>query len=407
MNATKAAPREIGLVLLLLAASILAMLNASSFPALMPVLRQEWGLSNTEAGWISGIFYGGYICAVPFCVSLTDHVDARRIYLSALLLTAAAALGFALLADGLWSALAFRALAGAGLAGTYMPGLRLLTDRTGPHRQARWIALYTASYGLGTSVSYVATIEIAAYAGWRHALVTAAAGAVVGFAMVLLVPRHHDPERAARFRLPDMRPVLRNRPAMKYILLYGAHNWELFAFQSWIVSYLTWCGAAGGGGPGWHAWVSWLTAGFLLASMGASILGAEVATRIDRGRLIALVMVAGLVVAPLAGLGGFAPLWLPVLACLAFSMLTMGDSAAITTGAIFAARDGQRGVTLAVHSVVGFGGGLVGPLAVGGVLDLTAGWGEGVSWLAAFLTMAFGSMAGLAILARWKMAAPN
>lgn len=117
-------------------------------------------------------------------------------------------------------------------------------------------------------------------------------------------------------------------------------------------------------------------------------------------------MVAGLVVAPLAGLGGFAPLWLPVLACLAFSMLTMGIPRRSPPGDLRRARR-AAGVTLAVHSVVGFGGGLVGPLAVGGVLDLTAGWGEGVSWLAAFLTMAFGSMAGLAILARWKMAAPN
>lgn len=78
----------------------------------------------------------------------------------------------------------------------------------------------------------------------------------------------------------------------------------------------------------------------------------------------------------------------------------MGDSAAITTGAMFAAVEGQRGITLAAHSIVGFGGGLVGPLAVGIVLDLTARWGEPASWMAAFLTMAIGSAAGLALLGR-------
>ena len=157
-----ASPREAGLVLLLMLTSILSMLNSASFPALTPELKIDWHLSNTEAGWISGIFYGGYICAVPLFVSLTDHVDSRRIYLVALVVTGVTALGFALLADGFWSALILRAAAGAGLAGTYMPGLRLLTDRTPTRRQPRWIALYTASYGLGSSVSYVATLEIAA-----------------------------------------------------------------------------------------------------------------------------------------------------------------------------------------------------------------------------------------------------
>jgi MFS family permease len=392
--------REALLVLLLVTTTILTMLNSASFPGLMPVLKAEWGLSNTEAGWISGIFYGGYICAVPFSVSLTDHIDSRRIYLAALLLTSAAALSFALLAEGFWSAMIFRALAGAGLAGTYMPGLRLLTDRTSLRRHPRWIALYTASYGLGSSISYLAIMELAAHVGWQSALVVAAAGALLSFGLILLVPGHTHPDFSGRLHLPDLRPVLKNRPALKYIALYGFHNWELFAFQSWVVSYLTWCGTRELSGEDWLPWVSWITAGFLLASMIASILGAEIATRFGRLRMIGTVMVVVLVAAPLSGAGGYLPLWLVITFCLLLSMLTMGDSAAITTGTMFAATEGQRGITLAAHSIVGFGGGLVGPLAVGIVLDLTVRWGEPASWLAGFLTMALGSAAGLVLLAR-------
>lgn len=387
------------LALLLVLTSILSMLNSASFPALTPELKSVWHLSNTEAGWISGIFYGGYICAVPLFVSLTDHMDSRRIYLSALVVTGAAALCFALFADGFWSALLFRAAAGAGLAGTYMPGLRLLTDRTSLRRQPRWIALYTASYGLGSSVSYVATLEIAARIGWRGALLIAAAGALVSFALMLLVPRHDNPAHSGRFHLPDVRPVLRNRQALRYIALYGLHNWELFAFQSWIVAYLTWCGSHTAGGAGWLGWVSWVTAAYLIAGMGGSIAGAEVATRFGRRRLIAIVMGLALAAAPIAGSGGFLPMGATVAACLVFSVLTMSDSAAITTGAMFSAFEGQRGITLAVHSIVGFFGGMVGPLAIGIVLDLAAPWGEGTGWLAAFLVMAGGSLAGLAVLA--------
>lgn len=391
--------REGALVLLLVLTSILSMLNSGSFPALTPELKVAWGLSNTEAGWISGIFYGGYICAVPVFVSLTDHMDARRIYLSALVVTGIAALAFALLAEGFWSAAIARAVAGAGLAGTYMPGLRLLTDRTSARRQPRWIALYTASYGLGSSVSYVATLELAARIGWRGALLVAAAAALASFVLILLVPRHHHPAFSGRFHLPDLRPVLGNRQALRYIALYGFHNWELFAFQSWIVAYLTWCSMHGTAGAGWLAWVSWITAGSLIAGMGGSIAGAELATRFGRRRVIAIVMCAALAVAPLAGAGGYLPMAAIAVACLVFGMLTMTDSAAITTGAMFAAAEGQRGITLAAHSIVGFFGGLVGPLAIGIVLDLAAPWGETAGWLAAFTVMAAGSVAGLVTLA--------
>ena len=43
-------------------------------------------------------------------------------------LTALSHFGFALFADGFWSALFLRLLAGIGWAGTYMPGLKAIAD---------------------------------------------------------------------------------------------------------------------------------------------------------------------------------------------------------------------------------------------------------------------------------------
>jgi MFS family permease len=392
-----------GLVALLLVTSLLTMLNSASFPALVPVLQHEWGLNNTEAGLISGIFYGGYICAVPFTVSMTDHVDARRIYLFALVLTGIAGIAFAVFAEGFWSALIARALAGAGMAGTYMPGLRLITDRTAPERQSRWIALYTANYALGISISFVATIELSARVGWHGAILCASGAALLCVLLILPVPRHvHMVSSGKRIHLPDLRPVLRNRPALRYIGLYGLHNWELFAFQSWIVAYLTWCGVEAELGGDWTSWVSWLTAMFLVGGTVASVGTAELASRFGRPRVIRITMTLAIAAALLAGAGAHWPIAVTVAACLVFSMLTMADSAAITTGAMFAAPEGQRGATLAVHSIVGFSGGLLGPFVVGGVLDFsTAAFGQ-VNWLAGFFTMALGSLAGLFLLGRGR-----
>src|SRR5258708_3915601 len=237
-TASEAAPllRSPGaLVAVLCITSVLGMLGFSSFPALLPEFQRDWGLSNTEAGWISGIFYACYVVAVPLLVGSTDRVDPRRIYLLPFLISAAAALGYALLADGFWSALSFRALAGVGLAGGYMPGLKLLTDRVGGPRRSRYVAFYTAGFSLGTAFSFAFTGEAAAWLGWRGAFAAAALGGLVAFVLVPLLLRPATAaemgEAQARHTL-HFRPVVGNRAPMAFIPGYTGHTSELFAPRS-------------------------------------------------------------------------------------------------------------------------------------------------------------------------------
>ena len=65
----------------LYAAKIVGMAGFATFPALLPTCLFEWSLSNTEAGWICGLYYSGYLVSVPFLTSLTDRVDSRRVLL--------------------------------------------------------------------------------------------------------------------------------------------------------------------------------------------------------------------------------------------------------------------------------------------------------------------------------------
>ena len=69
------------LIAVMCLAEILGMASFAMFPALMPGFIQEWSLSNTEAGWITGLYFIGYTVAVPVLVSLTDRIDPRRVYL--------------------------------------------------------------------------------------------------------------------------------------------------------------------------------------------------------------------------------------------------------------------------------------------------------------------------------------
>src|ERR1700682_749392 len=107
---------------------MLAQIGAFALPALLPDYIARWNLSKTEAGWLVGIFFAAYVVMVPVLVSLTDRIPVRRVYMLGTGLTALSHFGFALLADGFWSALLLRLLAGIGWAGTYMPGLKAITD---------------------------------------------------------------------------------------------------------------------------------------------------------------------------------------------------------------------------------------------------------------------------------------
>ena len=211
----------------------------ATFPVLIPVFRTEWGISNTQAGSISGLYYGGYVAAVAVLTALTDRIAAKRIYLASMAVSAVAAGGFALFAAGMWTASACQFLQGVGLAGTYMPGLRALTDGLPERLQSRGTALYTASFSIGSSASFYLSGQFGAALGWQWAFALCALGPLAGAAT--RVDRLRVAARAAanglRPGLLDFRPVLRNRRALGFTLAYTVHNVELFAFRSWVVAF--------------------------------------------------------------------------------------------------------------------------------------------------------------------------
>ena len=163
-----------------------AQIGAFGVAALLPTLIPAWSLSNTEAGWIGGIYYAAYTMVVPLLSSLTDRVDPKRIYLGSVALTALAFAGFAWLATGFWSALAFRALMGVGWAGSYMPGLKALSDLAEGPQQSRAVAAHAAAVGVSGALSFAVAGTVNAWLGWQWALLPGALGAGLAFALVLV-----------------------------------------------------------------------------------------------------------------------------------------------------------------------------------------------------------------------------
>jgi len=396
------------LVALLCLAEVLNMLGNATFPALIPVFQREWGLSNTGAGWVSGVYYAGYVAAVPLLVSLTDRRDARLIYVLSSGLGALGALGFALFAVDAFSAALWRVLGGVGLAGTYMVGLKILADRVEGPNQSRAVAFYTAHFNVGVTVSVLAAGEIAALADWSWAFGLAALGNLAAALLILVfVADGRTPARPAESGSAlDIRPVFRNRKALGYILAYSVHIWELFGFRTWLVAFLAF--AAGlQGAELFGLRPTQLATILLLLHLPAAILGNEAALRFGRRRAITATMLLSAALA--CTLGFLAPVapWLLVLVCAVYSFLVIADSAAITAGAVAAAEPARRGATMAVHTMLGFGAGVLGPLAFGAILDLAGGSAEVVAWGLAFAAMGLVAALGPVFLARFSKGAPG
>jgi predicted MFS family arabinose efflux permease len=393
------------LVALVCAAQVLVQLGAFFWPALLPGLLARWGLTYSEAGWITAAFYAAYIAAVPVLVTLTDRVDAKRVYLAGAAMTVAGHLLFALAADGFWSAMAARALTGIGWAGTYMTGLKLLADRVESKLVSRATAGHAASIGISGALSFACADLIASLAGWRAAFAVGCASAALAWLLVAwAVPRRvqhaqHAPRLHGNHALFDFRPVLRNRSAMAYALVYCIHTLEMNALRGWGVAYLAFVATVT------NTQTSLLSPAVTLTLLGlagtlASVLGNEAAILLGRRRLIGAALIASAICAGLLGLIGPWSYLLAVLLLVIYGPIVWLDSSSLTAGAAGTAEPAKRGATLAVHSMLGYIGGFIGPLAVGWTLDLGGGMSQ-ATWAAAFLIIA--SLSAFALAAFWIM----
>jgi MFS family permease len=378
-------------------AEITALMPIAAFSALLPVFVAEWGLTNAQAGWIGGAYFIGYLLSAPALIGLTDRIDARRVMLFGAAVSAVSGFAFALLADGLWTGMLFRALAGVGLAGVYMPGLKAMTDRLGAVTQSRAVTTYTASFSVGVALSFVQAGVLGEWIGWRAAFAATGAWpllalAIAWWALAPAAPAALEHRRA----LLDFSPVLRNREAMGYILGYAAHCFELVAMRGWITAFLIYA-AAGSGDSG--AVANAVAAGLTLLGVPASVIGNEMSLRFGRRRVIVAVMVVSAAAAVALGFSARQPYWLVVALAVIYSLAITADSGSLTSGTVAVAEPAYMGATMALHSTLGFGISFLGPVMAGVALDWAGGPGV-LGWGLAFTTMGLGGLLGAVALLR-------
>ncbi|OGL19662.1 MAG: hypothetical protein A3K12_12770 [Candidatus Rokubacteria bacterium RIFCSPLOWO2_12_FULL_71_19] len=374
----------------------------SNFAALLPLLKLEWRLSDTQAGAITGFYQVGYIAAVAILATLTDYMPPRRIYLLSALWAGLTSLAFAFWAEGFVSALVLRGLVGLGLAGTYMPGMRLVAERFASRRRGFAMGCYIGAFTIGTSVSLLVTAWAHAHWGWRWAFaVTAlgplAAGIIAWFVLprgMAVVPK---PASAGGQPRAGLARVLRNRSALRLIAAYGGHTWELMGMRGWIVPFFTASLVAKGTDLA-EATRAAALAGSAVLAVGAlpHPFSGLLSDRLGRAKPISAFMLLSAACSLSMG-WALSWSWAALVALgLLYGILVTAESAIISTGVADHAEPVFLGRTMALQSTVGFSLGALGPVAFGVALDWAPRLGASPdgAWIWGFGLLGAGALVG-------------
>ncbi|MDB9871928.1 MFS transporter [Alphaproteobacteria bacterium] len=383
---------------------MISMTGFAVWPIYLIELQKSWNLSNSEAGWISGSFYIGYVIATPLLVSMTDTFDARKVYFFSSLLGCLGLLSFSFFASNAINASICWSLVGAGLAGTYMPGLQILNSRLNKVSREKYVAIYTSFFGLGIAFSFSIFGILKSYnVEWENAFLYASIILLIcSFPLLFFSGEEIEERKRKKYEgiIKVIIPIFstfKNKKALPFILGYGGHTYELFGFRSWTFPCILFLSTH------FQTPLSDAVIANAIGLMGflgifASIYGAKYCINKDRAKVVSKMGLICFIGSIITAISFWFSFWLALLMLFIYNALIVLDSGSLTTGVVINGNPEERGVRLALHSMVGFLGGALGGPIVGFVLDNFGGQSSHVAWFLSFLCLGLGSLFSSLIL---------
>ena len=380
-----------------------------AYSAVLPLVREDWGLSARDAGMIQGAFHLGYLASLFIVGFLADHFGAKRAFLVSGVAGFLSPIAFVLLVDGFWSALWLHALTGLTQGGYYTPVLAMVNEHVERARRGRAMGFMIAASSAGYALALGVAGLVVSLAGWRAALGAIAAMPVLswalGYAATRATPNVVHPRPEGQPLFASIPAVLANRKGMLSVWGYTFHSWELLGLWAWMPAFLTAAlmmhGASAAEAAGLGLSLSALT---YVANIGGSIAGGVMSDRWGRTQTILVWSSLSLVLSLAVGWLIALPVALLVaIACL-HNFSAIADSSVHSTVIAESVPPHILGAAYAVRSVVGFGTGVVSPVVFGWALDLAGGGrasADALAWGIAWATLGLGGLLGP--LATWRL----
>ncbi|MER6622971.1 MFS transporter [Streptomyces sp. NPDC000931] len=370
-----------------------------SMSAVVPGLRNDWGLTAGGAVWLTASVQFGFVAGAvaSTALNLADRVPPQRLLAAGAAAAAACTAALALVADGPAVAVPLRFMTGVFLAGVYPTGMKLMASWAGSAGRGRTMGVLIAALTLGSTLPHL--IAGLGSLPWRGVLLAAAAAGLAGsvIALVLVRPGPYAasaaPARNPRYALSmftERGPRLAN-------LGYFGHMWELYALWTWIPSFLL-AAPAAGGLPG-----SVETTVFLAMGLGGAagcLLGGWGADRFGRPPAALTALLLSGLCCLLSPLLFHAPPPLLFAFCALWGAAVIADSGVFSTSLSEVADHRYIGTALTGQTAIGFALTVVS-------IQLTPLLAEAVGWEYAFLLLAPGPLAGAFAMRAFGKGAPS
>ncbi len=374
-------------------AELLGMSLWFSASAVTPQLRSIWGLTLAEAAWLTTIVQLGFVCgtAIAAVLNLADVIPAGRLFSTCALLGAAvnaAILG----APGYSSALMLRFLTGFFLAGVYPPAMKMTATWFRSQRGLA-IGVIVGALTVGKAIPYL--VRAMPHVGFRPVVLTASVGAVVAALIVAAGYREGPyPFTSRPFSWRHVGDVVRVREWRLATASYLDHMFELYAFWTWIPSFLAASVAANAGGPFRAPRLISLLAFATIAIGGlGSVWGGLFADKRGRERLVSISLFVSGACCLLSGILFGRPIWILGALAMTWGFFVIADSAQFSTLVTESVPPHTVGTALTVQTSLGFLLTML-PMQLVPLIAQRAGWRWG------FAILALGPVAGIAAIRR-------
>lgn len=396
--------RRDGTWLVLMAVMLFVLLlPISSYVAALSFIKDEWAMNNTQAGVVFSSSLVGYALSALFIIPLTDRFGPKPIMLVSIAVSITAHLLFPLVAENIVVGVALRAISGAGFVGAYMPGLRIIAERFSGGAKGTAVGLFvTAQYG-AHAASLAITGTLMSSLEWRDAYLVVSLVSIASLPMAYLLVRLVRADRCWPAEPSSGRldfAVLEN-PMVRYLILgYSLHAWQVHAVRTWLPGFFL-AVLVAGGEEGTQAVSKAGTVAGLVLVIGAAgpLMGGVLSDRFGRS-------ISASAIFALAGVCGWTIGWMDALPWAlvvgvgsVYGWAVSADSAIYSAGITDVTRTEELGSAMALQAFVALMAGAAGPIAFGGVLDLSS---EAYKWGLAFSSVGLFAIVAIAGLQRLR-----
>jgi sugar phosphate permease len=171
-------------------------LSIGGIALLLPLIRQDLGLSFTQGGSLAAATTLVYALMQIPAGYLSDRFSPKRLFVIGVLGSTVLSLTFALV-DTYWQALANQTLSGFFRALLFTPGMALLTNWFPSNRRATATGLYLVGGMSGSVIFNIAGPLIVALSDWRVAFISVASLGIIA-SLILLKFGKESPTQPAR-----------------------------------------------------------------------------------------------------------------------------------------------------------------------------------------------------------------